>query len=88
MHHHTHIGGKKNQIGQVLLIAILLSTVLLTLGLSLLDLTGKDTRITKIQEDTAKAQAAAEAGIEAALNDLNAENLDIATILNDQRGSF
>lgn len=83
-HHHTHTGGKKNQMGQVLLIAILLSTVLLTLGLSLLDLTGKDTRITKIQEDTAKAQAAAEAGIEAALNDLNAENLDIATILNDQ----
>ncbi len=72
-----------NQSGQVLLIAILLSTVLLTIGLSLLDLTGKDTRVTKIQEDTAKAQAAAEAGIEAALNDLEATELNIATILNN-----
>lgn len=79
----SHINKGKSQSGQVLLIAILLSTVLLTLGLSLLDLTGKDTRVTKIQEDTAKAQAAAEAGIEAALNDLEAEELEIATILND-----
>jgi len=86
-HQSKNIILKKSQSGQVLLIAILLSTVLLTLGLSLLDLTGKDTRVTKIQEDTAKAQAAAEAGIEAALNDLRAENLDIATILNDENYS-
>lgn len=78
--HTAHI----RQSGQVLLIAILLSTVLLTVGLSLLDLTGKDTRITKIQEDTAKAQAGAEAGIEAALNDPSAQQMDIASILNNE----
>lgn len=75
---------RMRQSGQILLIAILLSTVLLTVGLSLLDLTGKDTRITKIQEDTAKAQAAAEAGIEAALNDPAASEIDIASILDNE----
>ncbi|OGK59382.1 hypothetical protein A3I56_02695 [Candidatus Roizmanbacteria bacterium RIFCSPLOWO2_02_FULL_43_10] len=73
----------KNQAGQVLLIVILLSTVLLTVGLSLIDITALDNKVTKIQEDASKARAAAEAGIEAALNDVSAESIDIGQILAD-----
>jgi hypothetical protein len=57
----------KQQSGQVLLIIILLSTVLLTIGLSVSQITTQETKITKLEEDSKKAFAAAEAGIEKAI---------------------
>lgn len=53
--------------GQVLLMIILVSTVLLTIGLSLLRSTTQETKIAKLEEDSKRALAAAEAGLDAAL---------------------
>lgn len=58
---------KTNQRGQVLLILILLSTVLLTVALSVSHVTTQETKIAKLEEDSKRAFAAAEAGIEAQL---------------------
>lgn len=69
-----------SQSGQVLLIAVLFSTILLTIGLSITQLTVQESRVTKLQEDTTRARSAAEAGIEAALQqgtDIN----DLSSIL-------
>lgn len=59
---------KKSQSGQVLLLVILISTVLLTIGLSVSRLTTEETKISKLEEDSKRAFAAAEAGLEAAIN--------------------
>lgn len=55
---------KTAQSGQALLIAILISSVLLTIGLSLTRITNQETKIAKLQEDSSRARAAAEAGID------------------------
>lgn len=56
------------QSGQALLIAILIASVLLTIGLSLTSTTIQETRIAKLQEDSSRARAAAEAGIDYVLD--------------------
>lgn len=53
--------------GQILLLVILVSTVLLTIGLSLSRTTTEETKIAKLEDDSKRALAAAEAGLEAAL---------------------
>lgn len=53
--------------GQTLLIIILLATVLLTVGLSISQVTQQEQKITKLEQDAKQAYAAAEAGIDAAL---------------------
>ncbi len=59
---------KNKQQGQVLLIVILISTVLLTVGLSMLNLTRDDTKLSELEEESKRAFAAAEAGIDAAIH--------------------
>ncbi len=54
--------------GQVLLIIVLLLAVLLTVVLSLSFTAKTETQLTKLEEDNQKALAAAEAGIEAEIN--------------------
>lgn len=56
--------GRESESGQALLIVILISSVLLTIGLSLTSITTQETRIAKLQEDSSRARAAAEAGID------------------------
>lgn len=58
---------KQRQSGQTLLIIVLLSTVLVTVGLSLSRITTEEQRLTKLEQESKKAYAAAEAGLEAAL---------------------
>lgn len=53
--------------GQTLLIIILLATVLLTIGLSVSQVTQQEQKITKLEQDAKQAYAAAEAGLDAAL---------------------
>lgn len=65
----AHIKNQKKARGQVLLIVILVSLVLLTIGLSITQQNIDETRITKLEEENKKALSAAEAGIEALLRD-------------------
>ena len=58
----------KRQSGQILLIAILLASIILTVGLSITKLTSEETKSSKLTEDQQRAFAAAEAGIDAAIN--------------------
>lgn len=74
---------QRSQKGQVLLIVILLATVLLTVGLSITQITTQDAKVAKLQEDAAKARAAAEAGIEAALGQAGNDSIDISGLLSD-----
>lgn len=67
----------------MLLIVILLATVLLTVGLSITQITTQDAKVAKLQEDAAKARAAAEAGIEAALGQAGNDSIDISGLLSD-----
>lgn len=57
----------KNQKGQVLLIVVMLLATAITVVLSISFTTTTDTQITKLEEESQRALAAAEAGIEAAL---------------------
>jgi hypothetical protein len=57
----------KHQRGQILIIVILLSTVLITVALSISQITTQETQIAKLEEESKKAFAAAEAGIDKAL---------------------
>ncbi len=57
----------QSQSGQVLLILVLVASVLLTVGLSLVENTVKDTQTAKLEEDNKRAEAAADAGIDAAI---------------------
>ncbi|PIV09655.1 hypothetical protein COS31_04500 [Candidatus Roizmanbacteria bacterium CG02_land_8_20_14_3_00_36_15] len=62
------LGGKvKNRSGQVLLIVIMLLATALTIALSTSFRSTTETQVTKLEEESQKALAAAEAGIEAAL---------------------
>jgi Tfp pilus assembly protein PilX len=65
----------KNNQGQVLLIIILISAVLLTVGLSVSQLGNQDTKIAKIEADSKKAFSAAEAGLDAALKSSGTVNI-------------
>src|SRR3989344_8037458 len=58
---------RNNESGQVLLILVLISSVLLTIGLSLVENTVQETQTAKLEEDSKRAEAAAEAGIDAAI---------------------
>lgn len=73
---------KKNrtQSGQVLLIIILISTVLLTIGLSLSQISVEEGRIAKLEEEKKKAFAAAEAGLDAAIKLNPGQSLEITTL--------
>lgn len=62
---------KNRQKGQALLIVILVSLVLLTIGFSVVQQNIDETRITKLEEDNKRALAAAEAGIESLLQSNN-----------------
>ena len=70
-----------SQSGQILMIAILFATIIFTIGLSITNLTTKDTKGTKLQEDASRARAAAEAGIEAALGQGSNDSVDIGSLL-------
>lgn len=61
------INSKSN--GQVLIIVILVSLVLLSIGLSVIQQNIDETKITKLQEENKRALSVAEAGIEALLKD-------------------
>lgn len=56
-----------NQSGQVLLVIVLISAVLLTVGLSITQIGTTDTKVAKLEEENKQALAAAEAGLEVAL---------------------
>lgn len=66
MNNHINFMKAKQQ-GQILLIIILLSTVILTVVLSVSQISTQEQRIAKLEEDSKKAFAAAEAGLEAGL---------------------
>lgn len=59
-----------NQSGQVLLMLILISSVLLTVGLSMSQIGVNETKISKLEEESKKAFQAAEAGIEKTIEEL------------------
>ncbi len=75
----------ENQRGQVLLIIILLSTVLLTIGLSVSQITTQETQIAKLEEESKKAFAAVEAGLDARLKS-GSDITNIASILPPNSG--
>jgi hypothetical protein len=70
----------KGQSGQALMIAILFATILFTIGLSITDLTTKDAKVSKLEEDESRARAAAEAGIEAAVGQGSNDDIDIGAL--------
>lgn len=58
---------KAKQNGQALLVVILISTVLLTIGLSMINLTRDEIKISELENESKRAFSAAEAGIDAAI---------------------
>jgi hypothetical protein len=78
---------RHRQSGQILLMIILMSTIVATIGLSVLHSSTEDTRMAALEEDAKNAYAAAEAGIEAVLetnsNDLTDLSFDGITITAD-----
>ncbi len=75
----THTMRKKQE-GQVLLIIVLVATVLVTVALSVSRVTTEEQKVSKLEAESKRAFAAAEAGLEAALkqgdvNDLGTLNL-------------
>jgi len=79
---------KTNQRGQILLIIILLSTVLVTVALSVSQVTTQETKIAKLEEDSKRAFAAAEAGIEAQLKKAVNTSTNIDSDLLPSLGNF
>lgn len=77
---------KNNQRGQILLIIILLSTVLVTVGLSVSHVTTEETKISKLEEENKKAFAAAEAGIEARLKSTTGDITNLQNLLPTNSG--
>jgi|SRR3989344_1428460 len=76
---------KHSQSGQILLVVVLIATVLLTIGLSVSKVTTQETRISKLEQDSKKAFAAAEAGLEAALH-LQSGSIPLSTVLGEDAG--
>ncbi len=72
----------KNQSGQILLITIMLVATLLTVVLAVTFKSTTETQLTKIDEESQKALAAAEAGIEAALQQNVGGSVNIASLPN------
>ncbi len=64
---HNHSNQLKKQAGQVLLIIVMILATVLTVVLSISFKAATDTQITKLEEESQKTLAAAEAGIEEAL---------------------
>lgn len=64
-----------NQNGQVLLMLILISSVLLTVGLSMSQVNVNETKITKLEEEAKKSSQAAEAGIEKTIDEIKTNPL-------------
>ena len=58
---------RKNESGQVLLILVLIASVFLTIGISLVETTVQESQTAKITEDSKRAESAAEAGLDAAI---------------------
>lgn len=88
---------KDTRSGQTLLILILLTTVLVTIGLSVAQNTTQEANLTKVEEDAKKAFSAAEAALEAALqrnstnvSDLNFDGISSlnAQLVTDTTGNF
>lgn len=88
-----------NQSGQVLLMLILISSVLLTVGLSMSQIGVNETKISKLEEESKKAFQAAEAGIENTIEKLktnpnyggessigNFDNIGVGTTVRDTTG--
>jgi len=79
-------GNKHNESGQVLLITIMLLATALTVVLSVSFRSTTETQVTKLEEESQKTLAAAEAGIEAALK--QTETVPIGAGLSSDLGSF
>ena len=77
----------KNQRGQILLIMVLLLATATTVVLSLSFKSTTETQITKLEEESKKALAAAEAGIEAALKQGAIANIGSLPGMSDFTGS-
>lgn len=79
----------ERQKGQALLTGILLATVMLTVGLSILELTRTETQTAQLEQDQKRAFAAAEGGLEAAIGltpgaQVNISDLNLGTGLSGQ----
>ena len=61
----------KHQKGQVGLVTLLVMTVMLSVGISVVNRSTEDLRITRQEEDASRVFSAAETGIEAGLSDLS-----------------
>src|SRR3989344_1174257 len=78
----------KNKKGQILLITIMLVATLLTVVLAVTFKSTTETQLTKLEEDSQKALAAAEAGVEAALKQNVNTSLSIADLPNMSNSGF
>lgn len=74
------LNNKESQSGVALLVVILFAVILLTVGLSITNITTQDSKVSKLEEDESKARAAAEAGIEAAVGQGNDQDVDIGQL--------
>ena len=74
------IVNKKSQSGMALMFFLVISIIILSVGLTIAEVTTQDTRDAKLGEDESRARAAAEAGIEAALGQGNEETVDIGAL--------
>lgn len=72
---------QNKQSGQVLLIVILIATVLLTVGISISQVTTQENKIARLEDDSKRALAAAEAGLEAALQKQSGEQISINSLV-------
>jgi len=77
---------RNNEAGQVLLITIMLLATALTVALSVSYKSTTETQVTKLEEESQKALAAAEAGIEAALKETGGETVEIGDLPGDLSG--
>lgn len=71
---------KDRESGQVLLIIVLVATVLLTIGLSISQISNQEQKVTKLEEDSKRAFSAAEAGLDAALKLSPGSSYDLAQL--------
>lgn len=79
-------GNKRSESGQVLLITIMLLATALTVVLSVSFRSSTETQVTKLEEESQKALAAAEAGIEAALK--QTDSVPIGAALSSDLSAF
>ncbi len=72
---------QNGQSGQTLMFIIIFATILLTVGLTITELTTTDTRVANLEEEESRARAAAEAGIETAIGQAGSDSVDIGSLL-------